>query len=204
MPYIKVIVLCAFLINTCGCAVVSDKGRYENISNRYEGLSCSDKKELVVYVSGYKTRLYGSWNREAKDVKYYEMFLEKTLSKSKCFNKITFTPFATSEKKENVMYFEIQRNADLLNGFIPVITPLVGIVIPMSYSNDFNLTAKVHYNGKDNNYEIDDQFNALQWFPVMLVYPFLKDPGVYIEVKDKDIIDALVYKLKSDKILSVN
>lgn len=198
MKIVKALSIVALLLWLAGCAVVSDKGRYDNIASRYAKSPCIAKKEVVLHVTRFDTTI-GSYSLgHSSEIKKYEELFIDHLEKSRCFSRVTTSPFPVNNKKDDVIYVDVSRNASLNKGVIPVITPILSLALPMTFENEMFVNADVYYNGKTYVYEIEDKIKAIQWSLCILAAPFANEPHQYVAVKDKDLIDALIVRLKSD------
>ncbi|BCR04286.1 hypothetical protein DESUT3_13550 [Desulfuromonas versatilis] len=202
MKNIKLLFCCVAMIGLFGCAVVSDKGRYYDVGNRYSNSYCSEKKDVVLYVSKHETNYWHHSVNSTSELEGYEKLLNQIFLESKCFASVTSTPFPVINKKQNILYIDINRKAFLGKGFIPIVTPVLSLVFPMQTGNDIYLNADISYGGKKYVYEIEDGIKIIQWSLCIFAVPFVSNPYLNISVKDKDLVDALVIRMKTDGLVN--
>jgi hypothetical protein len=125
------------MIILCGCAFVTDKGRFNDVKY-VEGNSCKTNKKVIVYIKDIEGRLpyyFGTLDS------YYKI-TQKALSDSGCFSEIQLLKFPISEYENDVIYLDLSfKNS---SGFIPVLTPVLGIAIPMPYDSNISLSYIIH------------------------------------------------------------
>jgi hypothetical protein len=186
------------LVLISGCAVVTDKGKLSEVSE-YDKSVCDQKTKAVVFVEKDITRTF--WGKDDSNSYTYKRFQEsitKRFMNSGCFSSVDITPVALSNPPSDSLYITMRR--DVSYGGFPF-RNLIAIVIPIQTTNTLEVDAIVEYNNNKTAYSIEDYYKDGTWSVFILLYPFMDDPVRYKDIKNKDVIDALILSMKNDGIL---
>lgn len=200
MSIVRVFFVILFITLTCGCAIVTDKGRLAEISKN-DHVACQDNGSAILYVNNYKVKYWGGTNDYPSEYidKYAERIKAK-LESSACFTRVRITNVQLTTPPKDAFYLEFD-STNTISGHMPFFTDLLSLAIPMPYEYESTVKVVLLNNNIKNTFEITDRYKVGQWSLFIPLALFMDDATSYYRKKEADMIDATLIKMKNDGIL---